>query len=72
MREERGVVYGLQTMVCVVVGGSSQTGQQSVQSPGQVVAAVVLHGKPGVDEVEEGLAERVTSHHPGAAQRQQQ
>ncbi|KAK9522336.1 hypothetical protein VZT92_018809 [Zoarces viviparus] len=59
-------------MVDLVVGGSSHTGQQSVQSPGQFVATVVLHRQPAVDEVEDGFAQRVAAHRPGAAQSQQQ
>lgn len=59
-------------MVGLVEGGSSQTGQQSVQSPGQIVATVVFHCHPAVEEVKEDLAQRVAAHHPGAAQGQQQ
>lgn len=72
MGEVGGVVYIVESMVGLVVGGSSQTGQQSVQRPGQVVATVVLHRQPAVDEVEEGFAQRVAVHHPGTAQSQQQ
>ncbi len=72
MCEVGGVIASVETMVGLVVGGSSQTGQQFVQSPGQVVATVVLHRQPAVDEVEEGFAQRVTAYQPGAAQSQQQ
>lgn len=70
--EVGGVVAIVETMVGLVVGSSSQEGQQSVQSPGQVVATVVLHRQPAVDEMEEGFAQRVAAHHPGAGQSQQQ
>lgn len=43
-----------------------------MQCPRQVVAAVVLHRQPGVDEVEDGLAERVAAQQPGADHGQQQ
>ncbi|KAL3063484.1 hypothetical protein OYC64_003115 [Pagothenia borchgrevinki] len=59
-------------MVGLVGGGSSQAGQQAVQSPRQVVSAVVLHCQPAVEQVEDGLAERVAADQPGAAQGQQQ
>lgn len=72
VREVGGVVSIVAIMVGLVVRSSSQTGQQSVQSPGQVVAAVILHCQPAVDEVEEGLTQRVAAHHPGAAQSEQQ
>lgn len=72
MGEVGGVVASVGTMVGLVVGGSSQTGQQPVQSPRQVVATVILHRQPAVDEVEKGFAQRVAAHHPGAGQSQQQ
>lgn len=72
MGEVGGVVSTVNTVVGLVEGSSSQKGQQSVQSPGQVVATVVLHCQPAVDEVEECFTQRVAAHHPGAAQSQQQ
>lgn len=72
MGEVGGVVHTVVAVVHLVVGSSSQAGKQSVQSPGQVVATVVLHRQPAVDEVEDGLAQRVAAHHPGADQSQQQ
>lgn len=70
--EVGGVVATVLSMVGLVMGSSSQTGQESVQSPGQVVAAVVFHRQPAVEDVEDDFAQRVTTHHPGAAQGQQQ
>lgn len=72
MGEVGGIVTVMETMMGLVVGSSSQEGQQFVQSPGQVVAAVVLHRQPGVDSVEDGFAQRVAAHQPGADQSQQQ
>lgn len=72
MGEVGGVVATVQTVVRLVVRGAPQAGQQPVQSPGQVVATVVLHCKPAVEEVEEGFTQGVATHHPGAAQRQRQ
>lgn len=70
--EVRGIVGTLLTVVGLVVGGPAHAGKQSVQGPGQVVAAVVLHGQPAVEEVEEGFAQGVAAQHPHAAQSQQQ
>lgn len=70
--EVGSVVAPEEDMVVLVVRGSSHEGQHPVQSPGQVVAAVVLHRQPGVDEVEDGFAERVAAHQPGAGHGQQQ
>lgn len=70
--EVRGVVDASETVVGLVVGGSSHEGQQPVQSPGQVVAAMVLHRQPVVEQVEAGFAQRVAPHQPGAGQGQQQ
>jgi len=72
VNEVGGIVDTVEDMVGLVVGGSSQTGQLSVQSPGQFVATVVLHRQPAVDEVEGDFAQRVAAHHPGAAHSQQQ
>lgn len=52
-------------MMNVVVRGSAEKRQQSVQSPGQVVATVVVHRQPGVENVEEDLTEGVTVHQAG-------
>lgn len=67
-----GIVAPLQAVVDVVVRGPSHAWQQPVQSPWQVVAAVVLHCQPAVEEVEEDLAQRMAAHHPSTAQGQQQ
>ncbi len=72
MGEVGGVVSAVESMVDLVVGSSAQKGQQSVQSPGQIIATVVLHCQPAVEEVEKGFAERVAAHQPGAALSQQQ
>lgn len=72
MREVRGVIDTVQAVVGLVVRRSAQEGQQSVQGPGQVVAAVVLHCQPAVEEVEDGFAQRVAAHQAGAGQSQQQ
>lgn len=70
--EVGGEVDTVDSVVDLVVGGSADPGHQSVQSPGQLVATVVLHRQPGVEEVEDGFAQRVAAHRPGAAQGQQQ
>lgn len=72
MGEVGGVVASVQPVVGLVEGGSSQAGQQSVQSPGQVVATVVLHCHPAVEEVKEHLTQRVTAQSPAAAESQEQ
>lgn len=68
MGEVGGIVGIWQSVVGLVVGSSSQPGQDS----GQVVSAVVLHGQPAVEEVEEQFTERVAAQQPGAAHSQQQ
>lgn len=68
--EVGSIVPTVENMVGLVEGSSSQTGQQSVQSPGQVVATVVLHRQPAIKKVEEGFAQRMAAHQPGAAQSQ--
>lgn len=70
--EVGGVVGTLLTVMSLVVGGSTHAGKQFVQSPGQVVATVVLHGQPAVEEVEEGFTEGVAAQQPRTAQSQQQ
>lgn len=70
--EVGGVVATVTSVVGLVMGSATQTGQQSMQSPRQVVAAVVFHGQPAVEDVEDDFAQRVTAQHPGAAQGQQQ
>lgn len=72
MREVGGVVDTVQAVVGLVVRRPAQEGQQSVHGPGQVVAAVVLHRQPAVEEVEDGFAQRVAAHQAGAGQSQQQ
>lgn len=37
-----------------------------MESPGEVIATVVLHRQPDVEEVEEDFADRVAAHHHGA------
>lgn len=70
--EVGGIVAPEEDVVVLVVRRSAHEGQQPVQSPGQVVAAVVLHRQPGVEEVEDGLAQGVAAHQPGAGLGQQQ
>ena len=41
---------------------TAHAGQQLVEGPGKIVVTVVLHGQPGVEEVEQGLAEWVAAH----------
>lgn len=72
MGEVGGVVPTVQAMVGLVVGGSSKEGQQSVQTPGKIIAAMVLHRQPAVEKVEEGFTHGVAAHHPSTAQSQQQ
>lgn len=71
--EVRGVVPLLQAVVQLVVGcPAAQPGQQPVEAPGQVVAAVVLHSQPAVEQVEGSLAERVAAQQPATGHGQEQ
>ena len=61
--EVGGVVALAVEVVQVVVAGAAVQPQrhQAVGGPGQVVAAVVLHRQPDVEQEEEQLAERVAA-----------
>lgn len=71
-----GEVGGIVALVKAVVGlverSSSHKGQQPVQAPGQIVAAVVFHRHPAVEEMKDDFAQRVAADDTGAAQSQQQ
>lgn len=45
-----------------MVRRSTETRQHPMQCPGEVVSAMILHCHPGVQEMEEGLAEGVAAH----------
>lgn len=72
VRKVGGVVDSVQTVVGLVVRRPPEEGQRPAQGPGQVVAAVVLHRQPAVEQVEDQLAERVAAQQAGAGPRQQQ
>lgn len=72
VREVWGVVDAVQPVVGLVVRRPSQEGQYPAQGPGQVIAAVVLHRQPAVEQVEDHFAEWVAAQQAGARQREQQ
>lgn len=64
--EIRRVVPCHALMVGLVERSPSEAGQNPVQSPGEVVTAVVLHRQPDVEQMKEDLADGVAAHHRGA------